>query len=98
MRAGLLRGVLCYVIHCLMRGVESVGTVLKRANDFCAQPMVAWAYDQMPRRLGAGGALTVLRFAPLARLRPVPGYNAFWSVFQVHAHRGAFCRASSSKA
>ena len=30
----------------------------------------------MPRRLGAGGALTVLRFAPLARLRPVLDYNA----------------------
>jgi hypothetical protein len=30
------------------------------------------------RRLGAGGALIVLRFAPLARLRPVLGYNTFW--------------------
>jgi hypothetical protein len=49
--------------------VESVGTVLQRANDFCAQPMVVWAYDQMPRRLGAGGALIVLR------LRSVLGYN-----------------------
>jgi hypothetical protein len=53
-----------------------VGTVLERANHFCTQPMVVWAYDQVPRQLGAGGALTVLRFAPLARFRPVLGYNA----------------------
>jgi hypothetical protein len=31
-------------------------------------------YAQVPRRLGAGGALTVLRFAPLVRLHPVPGF------------------------
>jgi hypothetical protein len=28
------------------------------------------------RRLGAGAPLTVLRFAPLARLRPVLGFHA----------------------
>jgi hypothetical protein len=43
----------------------------------CAQPLVLWPYARVPRRLGAGGALTILRFAPLARLRPVPGYNTF---------------------
>jgi hypothetical protein len=32
---------------------------------------VTWPYAQVPRRLGAGGALTILRFAPLARLHLV---------------------------
>ena len=50
--------------------------VTQRSNDLCAQSMVIWPYDPVPRRLGAGGALTVLRFALLARLRPVLGFNA----------------------
>jgi hypothetical protein len=33
-------------------------------------------HAQVPRRLGAGAPLTVLRFAPLARLRPVLGFCA----------------------
>jgi hypothetical protein len=51
------------------------------------------------RRLGAGGALTVLRFAPLARLHPVPGYNArLERVPGSDVHKSAICRTSSSKA
>ena len=50
--------------------------VTQRSNDLCAQSMVMWPYDPVPRRLGAGGALTVLWFAPLALLRPVLGFNA----------------------
>jgi hypothetical protein len=56
-----------------------------------------WPYDPRPRRLGAGGALTDLRFAPLARLRPVLGYNARLSVFQVHGWKSADCRTRDSK-
>jgi hypothetical protein len=33
-------------------------------------------YAQVPRRLGAGVPLTVLRFASLAQLRPVLGFYA----------------------
>jgi hypothetical protein len=56
-----------------------------------------WPYDPVPRRLGAGGALTVLRFAPLARLRPMLGYNARLSVFQVHGWKSTDCRTRDSK-
>jgi hypothetical protein len=56
-----------------------------------------WPYDPRPRRLGAGGALTVLRFAPLVRLRPVLGYNARLGVFQVHGWKSADCRTRDSK-
>jgi hypothetical protein len=38
------------------------------------------------RRLGAGGALTVLQFAPLARLRPVPGLNAHFGACSRFMH------------
>jgi hypothetical protein len=37
-------------------------------------------YAQVPRRLGAGAPLTVLRFALLARLRPVLGFHALYCV------------------
>jgi hypothetical protein len=50
-----------------------------RVNHLFAQPEVLCHHvPRVPRRLGAGGALTVLRFAPLARNRSVPGYNAHW--------------------
>ena len=52
----------------------------KRLNHFYAQPLVTCAICPRARRLGAGGTLTVLRFAPLARLRPVPGFNAHWEL------------------
>jgi hypothetical protein len=51
----------------------------------------------MPRRLGAGGALTVLRFAPLARLRPVPGYNARLERVPGSCAKGADCRTRDNK-
>jgi hypothetical protein len=38
------------------------------------------------RRLGAGGALTVLRFAPLARLHPVPGFNVHFGACSWFKH------------
>ena len=37
-------------------------------------------HAQVPRRLGAGVPLTVLWFAPLARLRPVLGFYAIYCV------------------
>jgi hypothetical protein len=37
-------------------------------------------------RLGAGGALTVLQFAPLARLRPVPGFNVHFGACSWFMH------------
>jgi hypothetical protein len=37
-------------------------------------------------RLGAGGTLTILRFAPLARLSPVPGFNAHFGACSWFKH------------
>jgi hypothetical protein len=50
------------------------------------------------RRLGAGAPITVLQFAPLARLRPVLGFHALiLRVCQVHLNKGAFCRCRDNK-
>jgi hypothetical protein len=49
------------------------------------------------RRLGAGGALTVLQFAQFFGYAGAGFKHAFWSVFLVQAHRGAFWRTSFSK-
>jgi hypothetical protein len=46
----------------LTRGSYTVG---QRLNHFCPAFGHMLPYAQVPRRLGAGGALTVLRFAPL---------------------------------
>jgi hypothetical protein len=61
-------------------GIQRKMHGFKRFNHHFAQRKVTWPYARVPRRLGAGGALTVLRFAPLARLRPVPGFYALKSV------------------
>jgi hypothetical protein len=56
------------------RGVGSNGW-----NDLTNFFLRAWSYApyaQVLRRLGAGAPLTVLQFAPLARLRPVLGFYA----------------------
>jgi hypothetical protein len=83
---------LLYVL-CVCVGFETTTRVLnvgagiqwkmhgfKRFNHHFAQRKVTWPYARVPRRLGAGGTLTILRFAPLARLRPVPGFYALKSV------------------
>jgi hypothetical protein len=69
----------------------------EQLNHFLPKRAVMWPYDPRPRRLGAGGALTDLRFAPLARLRPVLGYNVRLSVFQVHGWKSADCRTRDNK-
>jgi hypothetical protein len=43
-------------------------------------------YARGARRLGAGGALTVLQFAPLARLRPVLGFNVHFGACSWFMH------------
>jgi hypothetical protein len=54
-------------------------------------------HAQGPRRLGAGGALTVLRFAPLARLRPVLGFCALKACEPGLLKGGANCRTRDNK-
>jgi hypothetical protein len=51
-----------------MRGLH-VGTVLKRANDFCAQPMVAWAYDPNAEAVGGWRRPNRPTVCTVARLR-----------------------------
>jgi hypothetical protein len=65
---------LCYSSKwlCWLHGFSNSSTT------FAPSPQSHGSYDQMPRRLGAGGVLTVLWFAALVRLHPVPGYNAHW--------------------
>jgi hypothetical protein len=55
---------------------ESVDTVSNGLTTFFPTREVVCPYAQVPRQLGARGALTVLRFAPLARLHPVLGFYA----------------------
>jgi hypothetical protein len=75
-----------------------VTTVFVTVKHFCHSPRSYATMCPVLRRLGAGGALTVLRFAPLARLCPVPGFYAhFGACCQVHAHKGAFWRTSFRK-
>jgi hypothetical protein len=47
---------------------ESVDTVSNGLTTFLPTHEVVWPYTQVSRRLGDGGALTVLRFSPLAQL------------------------------
>jgi hypothetical protein len=49
--------------------------VIQRLTTFSPSPRSHGPYDQMPRRLGAGGALTVLRFVP------VHGYARDWVLY-----------------
>jgi hypothetical protein len=49
------------------------------------------------RRLGAGAPITVLQFAPLARLRPVLGFHALNCVCARFMNKGAFCRCRDNK-
>jgi hypothetical protein len=51
----------------------------------------------VPRPLGVGGALTILRFAPLVWLHPVPGYNAHWERVPGSCAKGADCRTRDNK-
>jgi hypothetical protein len=79
-----MRGVLLCCVYTLFcaRGCNLRGKLhplhgLKNGQTtFAPSLLVTWCICPRPRWLGAGGALTVLRFAPLAQLRPVLGYNA----------------------
>jgi hypothetical protein len=53
---------------------------------------------QVPRRLGAGGALTVLQFAPLARLCPVLGFYALNGVCAGFTRQGCILANQFQKA
>ena len=66
----------------------------KMVNHLLSKREVTWPYAQVPRRLGAGTPLTVLWFAPLARLHPVLGKNA---CEPGSIKRGVFCRCRDSK-
>jgi hypothetical protein len=56
----------------------SAGVIrLEWFNELTTHLPILWSYApyaQVPRRLGAGVPLTMLRFAPLARLRQVLGF------------------------
>jgi hypothetical protein len=55
-------------------------------------------YAQVSRQLGDGAPLTVLRFAPLARLRPVLVFTPYNErVSQVQRRRVRFCRCRDNK-
>jgi hypothetical protein len=63
--------------------VERGGGFKRFCNMFGPFYYSARSYDpyaQVLRRLGAGAPLTVLRFAPLARLCPVLGFHALYCV------------------
>ena len=62
----------------MVHAVSTVDTVFITVWLFSFGPRFNEPYARVSRWLGAGGTLTVLWFAPLARLRPVPGYNAHW--------------------
>jgi hypothetical protein len=47
------------------RGLNWLYGLSNGFNHFFAAPLVPWPHDPVPRRLGAGGALTVLRFGPV---------------------------------
>jgi len=92
-RGYIFCGFCLYITNGLTVGRKcTVVEVLKQFNHFCAQPEDVWACDLVPRRLGAGGALTVLRFGPVRGCVRVLVFPLKWACVPGLENKGAKCR------
>jgi hypothetical protein len=72
-------------------------TVSNGLTTHLAPRKVTWPYAQVPRRLGAGSTLTVLRFS-VGTIAPGAGFLRLKErVSQVHSRESVNCRTRDNK-